>query len=108
MPIFRKKRPEIESSLGYILKRMGVVSPEELNRAIADQTNTGDELGAILLDQGIVGVDELEMALNIQAQMRSGNAALAMTRVVDYLTEKKARSVERMSFQTQAWAAKAS
>ena len=64
---------ESDRLLGQILKEMGIIDNEELNKAIAEQTNgNGDRnLGEIMLEKGFINESQLERALQLQS--RSGN-----------------------------------
>ncbi len=47
------------SRIGDALVSRGVISPEQLHRALAQQKATGSMLGELLMDQGIISAKTL-------------------------------------------------
>src|SRR5439155_1156665 len=63
--------------IGDALVEQGIISPEQLNRALAEQKGTGRLLGEMLVEQGVIGssvlVQVLAKNLNIRGvQLRHG------------------------------------
>jgi hypothetical protein len=52
--------------LGQVLMESGMISIDELNEAIEIQKSSGQKLGDILLSLGVVTEEELQMALSFQ------------------------------------------
>jgi len=52
--------------LGQILMETGMLTIDELNEALNTQKNTGQKLGEVLLELGLVSQEELDMALGFQ------------------------------------------
>ena len=61
MSATESKRP-----IGDILLEKGLISPEELDKALAEQRESGGLLGEVLVDLGIIGRLELASALGSQ------------------------------------------
>lgn len=59
--------PQDVPLLGAILQEQGVLTPEMLQQAIAQQHETGSSLAQVLLDQGWAAPDQLVQALQIRA-----------------------------------------
>jgi type IV pilus assembly protein PilB len=56
--------------LGTVLLELGLLDPEELRRAFFMQKETGERLGQILQDEGVISSVELAMALADQAEVQ--------------------------------------
>jgi general secretion pathway protein E len=55
--------------IGVILAEQGLISPEQLDRAIAEQRRTGERLDRVLVRLGLVSRDDVLRALGDQFQM---------------------------------------
>ena len=58
---------KIKDKLGEILVRAGVMSVEDLLTALAQQTETGEKLGQVLVSRKYVSQEELDLFLQLQA-----------------------------------------
>lgn len=67
-----------ESSIGNILKRMGVLTHEQLLAAVGQKAHYDEMLlGALLKQMGVCSDEQVARALMIQTRLRSGEKALA-------------------------------
>jgi hypothetical protein len=61
-----ERRHSMAKLLGQVLMESGMISIDELNEAIEIQKSSGQKLGDILLSLGVVTEEELQMALSFQ------------------------------------------
>jgi predicted transcriptional regulator len=54
------------SSLGNILVGAGIITIDELNEALEIQKSTGHKLGETLINLGMISIEDLQMALDFQ------------------------------------------
>ena len=54
------------SSLGNILVGAGIITIDELNEALEIQKSTGQKLGETLINLGMISIEDLQMALHFQ------------------------------------------
>lgn len=54
------------NSLGNILVGAGIITIDELNEALEIQKSTGQKLGETLLSLGMITIEDLQMALDFQ------------------------------------------
>ena len=55
-----------QNSLGNILVGAGIITIDELNEALEVQKSTGQKLGEALLSLGAISLEDLQMALDFQ------------------------------------------
>ena len=55
-----------QSSLGNILLGAGMITIDELDEALEIQKSTGQKLGEVLLSLDMISIEELQMALDFQ------------------------------------------
>jgi hypothetical protein len=84
--------PPSDSNLGTVLLDMGVVTPNALNEAMADQTA---RLGEVLLSRNIISSHTLDYALRIQRALRDDDRMLAGFLIIEYQTGRMDRSLDR-------------
>jgi hypothetical protein len=80
-----------DTDLGNVLKRMGAVTPEQLDTAVALQRESQAKimLGEALLALKIIDGTQLDTALELQKRMRkSGSEVDAMLDIVKARTER--------------------
>jgi len=65
----------MKSRLGEILVREGLISADQLEIALAQQQNSSDRLGRILIRQGVISEDDVTAALSRQYGVPSINLA---------------------------------
>ena len=54
--------------LGQVLMESGIVTIDDLNEALDVQKSSGQRLGDILISMGVITPEELEMALEFQEE----------------------------------------
>jgi predicted transcriptional regulator len=54
------------NSLGNILVGAGIISIDEINEALEIQKSTGQKLGETLINLGMISIEDLQMALDYQ------------------------------------------
>ncbi len=55
-----------QSSLGNILLGAGMITIDEIDEALEIQKSTGQKLGEVLLSLDMISIEELQMALDFQ------------------------------------------
>lgn len=82
-----------QTSLGNILLEWGIVTQEQLERALQEQaTLRGDDLlGKLLVAGGACTPEEVDMAMSAQASMRAGGKAKRAMAVADLALERHRR-----------------
>lgn len=76
------------TNLGNVLLKMGIISGEELDRALDVQRDKDQLLGACLVFIGALTQDELELALELQEKMRGRRGVDAFLDLVEKRSEK--------------------
>ncbi len=61
-----KESEQTESRLGHVLVKRGVISQEQLNRALEAQSESLQRLGQVLVENGHIGAQDLKDALRNQ------------------------------------------
>lgn len=89
------------STLGEILIRMKVVTEEQVDEALALQERMSPEemLGQVLVAQGMIDTDQLQVALDAQKGLRSKNKAkraMAMSQLAQASGSKVVAMVSRL------------
>ncbi len=64
----RERTTSLRNKIGQLLVESGLITPEDLERALAEQSRSGDRLGAILIRQGLI--DEKILAEFLAKQFR--------------------------------------
>ncbi len=54
--------------LGQVLMESGMVTIDEINEALDVQKSSGQKLGDVLISLGIITQEELQMALDFQSE----------------------------------------
>ncbi len=57
--------------IGHLLQELGLVEPEQVESALAEQKSNGKALGEILIEQGQLSVQQLHDALHHQSVLRN-------------------------------------
>jgi len=81
------------TSLGNILLEWGLITREQLERALKEQeTLRGDDLlGKLLVAGGACTHEEIDMAMSAQASLRAGGKAKRAMAVADLALERRRR-----------------
>lgn len=87
-----KESEQMESRLGHVLVKRGVVSQEQLNRALEVQSESLQRLGQVLVENGFIGASDLKEALRNQVlqivyglfRWKNGHYHFSPQDVVDY------------------------
>ena len=61
-----KESEQMESRLGHVLVKRGVISQEQLNRALEIQSESLQRLGQVVVENGFIGASDLKEALRNQ------------------------------------------
>jgi len=76
--IMNKQEAEHKSRLGLLLIEKGLITSEQLDRALRIQNQTGNRLGEILVTQGWISQRQLNRSLQKQSRYRAVAAVTAM------------------------------
>jgi len=92
----RKRLDDESTNIGNMLILMELVNADQLRAAVSEKLRREDrKLGMILVEQGAITSEQLEEALELQGQMRSGKKTDAMISIVTNKTRRHhARLVE--------------
>ncbi len=90
-----KESEQTESRLGHVLVKRGVISQEQLNRALEVQSESLQRLGQVLVENGFIGASDLKEALRNQVlqivyslfRWKNGHYHFSPRDVVDYDSE---------------------
>lgn len=89
---------EDPSSIGNILLKMGVITPDQLQRALGQKIKFDDALlGALLRQMGYAEGKDIEQALKIQTEMRDGSPLTAELDVLERRMEESARGAHQLA-----------
>ena len=101
MAFWRRKRsdPEYpqETRIDFVLRKMGLATEEQLLEAYTRQKEHGGLTGNILVEMGVLNVEELKEALDVQEKMRQGDQLGANLQVVRHQTEAIARRTSQQA-----------
>jgi hypothetical protein len=91
-----------DTSLGYILHELGVISKEQLDSALEKQRDSTIEqlLGMVLVHEGYCKKDDIEMALSAQKSLRNGSNRKDVRKALaamDFAITKKKSNGSRLS-----------
>ncbi len=87
-----KESEQTESRLGHVLVKRGVISQEQLNRALETQSESLQRLGQVLVENGFIGSADLKEALKNQVlqivyslfRWKNGHYHFSPQEVVDF------------------------
>lgn len=79
------------TSIGAILLKMGAITEAELKQAVDEQENLSIELllGKLLIANGICSLEQVEVAIAAQRDMRSGNEHKKAVAIADIASARK-------------------
>jgi len=63
-----QRRCHVAKLLGQVLMESGMVTIDEINEALDVQKSSGQKLGDVLISLGIITQEELQMALDFQSE----------------------------------------
>jgi hypothetical protein len=75
-----KKTPQYDeekTTIGVVLREMGLINASQLVDALARQHETKDKLGDILVADGVLTKEALQDALDVQTKLRTGREVSA-------------------------------
>lgn len=84
------------SRLGTVLVSMLAVRPEQVSRALELQRATGSNIGEALVELGAASPAEVDVAVALQARMRSGDVVGAADDVLRRAYEQATTSIVDM------------
>lgn len=80
------------TSLGHILKSLGLIDDADLVKAQEIQVTTSRRIGEVLVELGKVTVDDIARALELQAKMRSDKPEEGMKALVGEQMKQRRRT----------------
>ncbi len=85
-------------NIGLVLLAWGVITQDQLNRAVAHQVvNPHKKLGEIVVEKGFCTSEDVQMCLGKQELLRRGNASVPdVERLSDFLVEQNEQAVAKL------------